>query len=100
LSSYRGQGKILGLNAQGVLVGNQDCRERKIMSKLFAVVAVAALALTVAVPAVQAAPSTAQIHKTGHSNVHKVATKKTTKAKTKSVKKKAASNHAASTPKA
>ena len=57
------------------------------MKKLFAVVAVAALALTSAAPVVQAASSTAQMHKPAHSNVHKVAQKK--KAKAKTTKKKA-----------
>jgi len=56
------------------------------MKKLFAVVAVAALALTSAAPVVQAAERATQIHKSGHSNVHKVAQKK--KAKAKPTKKK------------
>jgi hypothetical protein len=62
------------------------------MKKLFAVVAVAALALTSAAPVVQAAqPTASQIHKPGHSNVHKVATKKKTTSKSKATKKKVSS---------
>jgi hypothetical protein len=65
------------------------------MKKLFAVVAVAALALTSVVPLAQAAaPSTHktshQVHKRGHSNIHKVAQKKT---KSKSTKKRVSNTH-------
>ncbi|MEJ0070791.1 MAG: hypothetical protein WDO24_20970 [Pseudomonadota bacterium] len=56
------------------------------MKKLFAAVAISALALTSVVPMVQAAESTTQIHKVANPQVHKVATKK--KAKSKSTKKK------------
>ncbi len=69
------------------------------MKKLFAVVAVAALALTSVVPLAQAAPSTHkptthktshQVQKRGHSNIHKVAQKKS---KSKSTKKRVSNTH-------
>jgi len=65
------------------------------MKKLFAVVAVAALALTSVVPLAQAAVPTThktghQVHKRGHSNIHKVAQKKS---KSKSTKKRVSNTH-------
>jgi hypothetical protein len=69
------------------------------MKKLFAVVAVAAFALTWAVPMAQAAASATQIHKSGDSNVHKAAQKKKT-TKSKSTKKKASLATPTGAPKA
>jgi len=69
------------------------------MKKLFAVVAVAALALTSAVPVVQAAPTTTSIHKTAKPHVHKVTTKKKTTKPTNSKKKVSKAKPAAGTPK-